>query len=333
MAKSRWAARSVPPDLVLLDIRMPDMDGYQVCQALKDDDLTRHIPIIFLTVLDEPREKVKAFAAGAVDYITKPFQAEEVAARVEMHLRVQHLQKKLQEQNAQLKREIAEREIAEARIRASESLLESTGHVAKVGGWEFDPKKKELRWTPQTYHIHEVPLDHRLSLAEALSFFHPEDRQNLEMAMQRAEKHGEHFDMELRFRTAQGKDLWIRMICQPVVEGEETVKLMGTFQDITDLKVAEAALRQSQERLELAIKGAELGLWDYNLQTGEAFINERRAEMVGYSVDELGPHISSWGKLVHPDDVDRVLNAFNAHVEGRTPLYESEHRLRHKSGE
>ena len=68
------AARSVPPDLVLLDIRMPEMDGYQVCQALKDDDRTRHIPVIFLTVLDEPREKVKAFAAGAVDYITKPFQ-------------------------------------------------------------------------------------------------------------------------------------------------------------------------------------------------------------------------------------------------------------------
>ena len=92
------AARSVPPDLVLLDIRMPDMDGYQVCQALKDDDLTRSIPIIFLSVLDEATEKVKGFAAGAVDYITKPFQGEEVVARVQTHLRLQHLQKRLQEQ-------------------------------------------------------------------------------------------------------------------------------------------------------------------------------------------------------------------------------------------
>ncbi len=327
------AARSVPPDLVLLDIRMPDMDGYQVCQALKDDDRTRDIPIIFLTVLDEATDKVKAFAAGAVDYITKPFQGEEVAARVQTHLGLQHLQKKLQEHNARLKREIAEREMAESRIRASETLLEATGRVAKVGGWEFDPEKKELRWTVQTYNIHEVPLDRHPSLAEALSFFHPQDRPKLDMAMQRAEKHGEDFDMELRFRTARGKNLWIRIICQPVVEGGETVKLIGTFQDITDLKTAEAALRESQERLELALKGADLGLWDYNLQTGEAFINERRAEMVGYSVEELGPHISSWGKLVHHDDVDRVLNAFSAHVDGRTPFYESEHRLRHRSGE
>ncbi|HTY21504.1 MAG TPA: response regulator [Desulfomonilaceae bacterium] len=201
------AARSIPPDLILLDIKMPDMDGYEVCRVLKDDERTSDIPIIFLTVLDEATEKVKAFAAGAVDYITKPFQGEEVTARVKIHLRLRNMRQRLQEQNAQLEREIAEKE------------------------------------------------------------------------------------------------------------------------------KAEAALRGSEERFELALKGADLGLWDYNLKTGEAFINDRRAEMVGYSVDELEPHVSSWGKLVHPDDMDRVVNAFNAHVEGRTPLYQSEHRLRHKSGE
>ncbi|HVN79507.1 MAG TPA: response regulator, partial [Terriglobia bacterium] len=80
------AARSIPPDLILLDIKMPDMDGYEVCRVLKDDERTSDIPIIFLTVLDEATEKVKAFAAGAVDYITKPFQGEEVTARVKIHL-------------------------------------------------------------------------------------------------------------------------------------------------------------------------------------------------------------------------------------------------------
>ena len=104
-------------------------------------------------------------------------------------------------------------------------------------------------------------------------------------------------------------------------------------QKVSNLERVEQPLRKLEDRLDLALKGADLGLWDYNVKTGEAFINERRAEMVGYSVDELGPHISSWGKLVHPDDVDWVTNAFNAHVQGRTPLYESEHRLRHKLGE
>ena len=103
-------------------------------------------------------------------------------------------------------------------------------------------------------------------------------------------------------------------------------------QRVSKMGAVEEALQKSEERLELALKGADLGLWDYNLKTGEAFINKRRAEMVGYSVDELGPHLTSWSTLVHPDDIDLVTNAFNAHVQGRTPLYECEHRLRHKSG-
>ena len=93
------------------------------------------------------------------------------------------------------------------------------------------------------------------------------------------------------------------------------------------------ALRKSEERLELALNGAQLGLWDYNLQTGDAFISPQRAAMLGYSTEELDPHFSSWGKLVHPDDIKRVTKAFNAHVQGQTPIYECEHRLRNKDGE
>ncbi|MGO9571958.1 MAG: PAS domain-containing protein [Desulfomonilaceae bacterium] len=92
------------------------------------------------------------------------------------------------------------------------------------------------------------------------------------------------------------------------------------------------ALRKSEERLELALKGADLGMWDYDIQTGEAFINARRAEMVGYTLEEATPTITWWGSQVHPEDLRRVRKAFNAHVKGRTPSYECEHRLRHKSG-
>lgn len=80
------SASLTPPDLVLLDINMPEMDGYQVCQQLKDDERTRHIPVIFVSAMNETMDKVKAFETGGVDYITKPFQFEEVVARVETHL-------------------------------------------------------------------------------------------------------------------------------------------------------------------------------------------------------------------------------------------------------
>jgi len=96
------------PDLILLDIMMPSMDGYQVCKILKSDEDKKHIPIIFISSLDETVDKVKAFSLGAVDYITKPFQVEEVLARVHTHITLSKLQKSLQEKNVELQKALDE---------------------------------------------------------------------------------------------------------------------------------------------------------------------------------------------------------------------------------
>jgi CheY-like chemotaxis protein len=89
--------RNHPPDAILLDIKMPDMDGYQVCEALKYDENTSEIPIIFLSALDQVFDKVKAFKVGGVDYISKPFQPEEVLARLETQVTIQHQKRQLKE--------------------------------------------------------------------------------------------------------------------------------------------------------------------------------------------------------------------------------------------
>jgi signal transduction histidine kinase len=90
------------PDIILLDIQMPDINGYEVCTRLKANPVTRDVPIIFISSIEESSEKVEAFSVGGVDYISKPFQLIEVLARIETHLRLCSLQKKLQEQNEQL---------------------------------------------------------------------------------------------------------------------------------------------------------------------------------------------------------------------------------------
>ena len=95
-------ARSTPLDLILLDINMTDMSGYEVCRQLKKDETTQNIPIIFISALGETTDKLKAFEVGGVDYITKPFQFAEVMARVETHLKIQELQRDLHEQIAEL---------------------------------------------------------------------------------------------------------------------------------------------------------------------------------------------------------------------------------------
>ncbi|NER21554.1 MAG: response regulator [Symploca sp. SIO1C2] len=113
------AAGSALPDLILLDINMPDLNGYEVCEQLKQNPQTAQIPVIFLSALDEVTDKVKGFQSGGVDYITKPFQIEEVLARVENQLTIRRLQRQLMEQNQQLQLEIQERMKAEAAAEAA----------------------------------------------------------------------------------------------------------------------------------------------------------------------------------------------------------------------
>ena len=93
------AAGSLPPDLVLLDINMPGMDGYEVCRRLKADDTTRGIPVVFLSALDEPLDKVRAFEVGSVDYISKPFHLDEVLARIRNQLQLRSMEQELRRAN------------------------------------------------------------------------------------------------------------------------------------------------------------------------------------------------------------------------------------------
>lgn len=116
-------AMDARPDLILLDIIMPQMDGYEVCKRLKANPETCEIPVIFLSALPEVVDKVKAFEVGGVDYITKPFQVEEVLARIDKQLTIQRLSRQLHEQNVQLQQEIEVRKQAESQLRHQSQVL------------------------------------------------------------------------------------------------------------------------------------------------------------------------------------------------------------------
>lgn len=117
------ACQIMPPDLILLDINMPNMNGYMVCQKLKSSSETQDIPVIFISALDDVLDKVEAFAYGGADYITKPFEIQEVLARVKNQLTIRQLQKKLQLQNDLLSQEIKERQRAEAELQKANQEL------------------------------------------------------------------------------------------------------------------------------------------------------------------------------------------------------------------
>ena len=130
------AAQTVPPDIILLDINMPEMDGYQVCQELKANELTCKIPVIFISAVDEVLDKVKAFKVGGSDYITKPFQIEEVSVRIENQLSIRRLQiqlekqkQELEEKNSQLQKQIHYRSLAEREMQVLNQKLQILANI------------------------------------------------------------------------------------------------------------------------------------------------------------------------------------------------------------
>ncbi|HEY9608264.1 hybrid sensor histidine kinase/response regulator [Allocoleopsis sp.] len=126
-------AQGVPLDLILLDIQMPQIDGYEVCSKLKADERTRHIPVIFISALSDVFDKVRAFGVGGVDYITKPFQVEEVLARVETHLALQHLQTSLRTKNQDLAKTNEQLAKTLQQLKATQDELIQSEKMAALG--------------------------------------------------------------------------------------------------------------------------------------------------------------------------------------------------------
>jgi two-component system, NtrC family, sensor kinase len=119
-------ANFAPPDLILLDIMMPGIDGFETCRQFKSSPITQDIPVLFMTALSETENKVRGLSLGAVDYITKPFQREEVLARVRVHIQLCHFAKTLAQQNQQLKQEIEQRKQTELNLAEALSQLQQT---------------------------------------------------------------------------------------------------------------------------------------------------------------------------------------------------------------
>jgi len=152
-------ARLDPPDLILLDIRMPGINGFEVCISLKMIAKTRDIPVIFISALDDVADKVKAFEVGGVDYITKPFQYEEVVARVETHLALRRLQRELEQSIRKMARELA--------LAGEVQATFLPDKMPEIDGWQFSVTLQPARETSGDFFDMFTLPDGRLGLLVA----------------------------------------------------------------------------------------------------------------------------------------------------------------------
>ena len=142
-----------------------------------------------------------------------------------------------------------------------------------------------------------------------------------------------HQQKTYRLLTRDGGTVWVveNTTMQRDERGEIT-HWVGYLVNVTSLKKAEQALRKSEQRLGLVVEGAELGLWDWDVPSGHVTLNKQWAAMLGYELEEIEPTLEAWSELVHPDDQPRVMGALREHLEGRTPHFMVEQRLRTKDG-
>jgi len=163
------AALTDPPDLVLLDIRMPDMSGVEVCRWFKQDERLRSIPVIFISGLQGTDDKVEAFRAGGVDYVSKPFQVQEILARIETHLRLSRLRVELASHNLQLEQQVAEQVKAVtasqlatifALAKLAEARDDDTGHhIERVQTFSRMLAERMRDMSPQASHLTSAFID------------------------------------------------------------------------------------------------------------------------------------------------------------------------------
>jgi PAS domain S-box-containing protein len=162
---------------------------------------------------------------------------------------------------------------------------------------------------------------------------HPEDREATNRAFHEKAVVGQ-FDEEYRIILADGSIRWVRDRCFPLRdETGEIYRFAGIAEDISDRKQAEQALRDSEERLQMALEGSGGGLWDWNILTNEDYLSSRWLEMLGYEKGELPYDFSSWERLIHPDDKVWVMERLNAHLQDDSVSYKFEYRMLTKSGE
>ncbi len=233
------------PDLILLDVMMPGLSGFETCDILKKNESTKEIPIIFMTALSDVDSKVSGFEKGAVDFVTKPVEYEEVLARVNTHLIICNLQKELRDKNEKLEQEITEREQAEAALRESEQRYALSALGSNDGLWDWDLSSWQIffsaRWKAMLgYEEHEI--NHHLN--EWFSRVHPDDFEHLKAEI---EKHVEgktpHLEAEYRVLHQKGNYLW--MLCRGLAvrhEDGQAYRMAGSQTDITIRKAAEARL-------------------------------------------------------------------------------------------
>ena len=233
------------PDLVLLDIMMPGMDGFEVCRRLKSDPETAEIPVVFVTAMDQAKDESKGLELGAVDYITKPINPDLLRLRVTNHL-------KIRKQRVALKEVLEQQAKDFTLIAQNKAKLEKAQAIANLGSWDWDLEENVVHWSCQTYKIFgKDPQSYQPSFEAFLECLPLEDREAVQGSIQLALDNPDYsFNMEHKIILPDGVQRWVHEVADISRDASGfPVFLSAIVHDVTERHETEEELRRHRDNL------------------------------------------------------------------------------------
>ena len=234
--------------------------------------------------------------------------------------------------------DITERKRTEAGLvesqRRLESLFDRLSAVTELGGigsWEVDLETMKPDWDPITRKIHEVDDDYLPDMESAINFYAPEGREAITAAVTKGVETGEPWDVELPLITAKNRRVWVRAVGRPVTEDGKPVRLVGSFQDITERREREEELRLISTRLEVALESSGIGVWDVCPSTGEYHWDDGSRRLFNIPDDAPDPSPAEWVAGIHAEDRESIVEAFAEAFDAKAHL-KREYRYRRPDG-
>jgi PAS domain S-box-containing protein len=303
-----------PPELILLDIRMPGMDGFEVCRLLKESEVTRQIPLMFLSARGELSERVEGFRLGAVDFVAKPFQREELLARVRTHLELGRLRAHLEELVAVRTARLHE---SEQHLRTSEGRLKTAQRLSHVGDWTWDIQADRILWSEEICRILGRPLDFTTDYEGFLEMVHPHERERVEQAVEDTLAGNGSDSLEFEIIRPDGEVRTIGCILEVLRDAAGSpVQIYGACQDITERRRADVAQHRSLDEIAHLNRVAAMGELTASLahelnqplaailsnaQAARRFLAGENADLaqVGECLDDIADADKRAGEVIH----------------------------------
>lgn len=341
------------PDLILLDVRMPGIDGFETCRRLKLNPLTRDVPVVFMTSVSDTEDLVEGFAAGGVDYLTKPVRIAEMLARIETHIALRDLHNRLQKQNTLLTEENRVRQLAESALSLAHDQLEMrvaqrTAELAQANS-SMRAEIARRKLTEAKLHASETrfrlivetcptPLCICSVLQGRVVFMntpflrlfnrHPDnegvlyiadlfiDAAALDALFARIQSHSGFANEEVRLKGPAGATLWALATAQIATFDDTPVVYFG-FNEVTTRKLAEEKLRASEASLANSQRLAKLGDWEWQAGSGTIHWSDAMYRILGLEPQWVK---GSYRVLIHaivPEDREALRSAVRVALGGR----------------